>query len=220
MNRGNMRDLLLMWTDDLNGTYFTPAQTNVWLNNAQRVVQNKLIQSNSTYYVTTTQTPTIVNQMDYVLPSDFLTLARLELVISGTGINEVKQRLLPIPLNQQDRTFTAAGLPCYYTFKKDRFTVFPAPDSASYYLRLYYSKVVADMSLDADIPDVPTQFQEWVPVIAALDAFVKDDRVPANLLAKGQMYEKIVIQMSDERNQDESRSVNVTSDEGFGSGYF
>lgn len=216
----NLKNLLLYAVDDLNGAYFTTVQQNVWINNAQREVQKKLIQANSTYYVRPVQTTMVVDQFDYVLPTDFLKLNRLEVVISGTGINEVKKRLKPITLNQQDMFLPSqAGVPSFYSIKKDRVTVYPAPDSAVYILRLFYSPLVADMSLDADVPDVPAEYHEYISVVAALDAFVKDDRMPTNLIAKQQFYEKLMMQTADERLQDESRSVVVMTDEGYGLPY-
>lgn len=216
----NLQNMFLYAADDLNAAYFTPVQIKVWINNAQREVQKKLIQANSTYYVTPVQTDCVVNQFDYVLPTDFLALNRLEIITSGTGINEVKGRVKPISLNQQDAiSQNQAGVPCWYSIKKNRVTVYPAPDSTAYKLRIFYSPVVADMSADGDTPDVPTQYQEYIAVVALLDGFIKDDRVPTNLVAKQQFYEKLMMQMADERTQDESRSVIMTSDSGYGSAY-
>lgn len=217
MTRGNIQTLILGWLDDLNAGYFTATQVNTWINNAQSECQKKLLQANSTYYTQTVQTPTVTQQYDYVLPTDYLVLHRLEVVLSGTGVNEIKRRLSPITLNQQELLPSQPGAPSCYAMKKDRFSVFPAPDVATYYLRLYYSPRVADMSLDADIPDVPTQFQEYIAVLAAIDGYIKDDRVPTNLLEKKRFYEELMMSMADERTMDESRTVNMTSDDGFGS---
>jgi len=216
----DLRNLALSWLDDLQGGYFTATQVNAWINNAQRECQKQLLQAGENYFMKIVETPTVANQADYVVPSSFLKLNRLEIVLSGTGVNENKFWLQPITVNQQDQFSTNIGTPEVYFLKKDRVTLYPVPDRA-YTLRLYYSYRIADLTSDSDTPDIPEEFHEFLAILAAMDGFVKDDRVPANLLAKQQAYIERFKQMAEDRKQDRSRQV-ITRDTynyGYGSNY-
>src|SRR5574343_497738 len=118
-------------------------------------------------------TTLVVAQQDYALPSDFIVEHRLEIVLSGSGSTENRRPLEPITTNQQDLISIASGTPSHYYIKKDRVTLSPTPDTALT-MRLYYSPRVADMTADADSPDVPEQFMEYVAILAAYDGFIKD----------------------------------------------
>lgn len=216
MTRGEIRALMSSWLDDVNQTYFTPAQQNVWINLAQRQVQQMLLQAGENFYMRPVETILVTDQADYVLPADFMVEHRIEIIISGTGPNENRQPLLPITTNQQDLVSIATGVPSNYYIKKDRITISPTPQQ-SYVMRLYYSPRVTDLVNDADTPDVPEQFMEFVAILAALDGFIKDDRSSENLMAKKLPYEMLLKQMAEDRLQDQPRSVVMTDDTEFGS---
>lgn len=215
MIRSDIRNLALYFLDDLNGDYFTPVQMNVFINNAQRECAKQLVQAYEMYFLKVANTTTVASQADYVLPSDFNKLNRLELVVSGTATNEDRTKLYSITLNQQDSVSLKLGTPICYYLKKNRITLMPTPDRALT-LRLYYSTLPVDMSADTDTPDVPSDFHEYIAVLAALDGFVKDDRAPANLLEKKTAYLTLMKQQAEDRLIDQPRYVVIT-DEGFGS---
>lgn len=206
MTRAQLSALVVSWLDDVNQTYFTPTQVNVWLNLAQRQVQQLLLQAGQNWYMTPVETTTVVSQADYVLPSDFMVEHRLEIVQSGTGVNENRVTLSEITTNQQVFVPIGLGCPTNYYIKKDRVTISPTPDQ-TYPLRLYYSYRVADMNNDSDTPDVPEQFMEYVAILAAFDGFIKDDRAPQNLLLKKEKYETLLKEMANDRTQDQGRQV-------------
>jgi hypothetical protein len=206
MTRAEMKTLIWGWLDDPNGTYFTSTLLNTWINLAQREVQKKLLNAGQNFYMKPVTTLTVANQADYVLPTDFFVENRLELVLSGTGVNENIQPIKPITTNQKDLYPTGIGTPSVYSIKKDRVTLFPIP-SQQWTLRLFYSPSVTDMASDADTPDIPAQFQEMVPIVAAFNGFIKDDRAPSNLLVKAKEYDTLLKTMAQERTQDQSRQV-------------
>jgi hypothetical protein len=218
MQLQDLRNLTLYWLDDLSGGYFTSTQVNLWLNNAQRECQKQLLQAGQNYYLKPSQTSTVKNQSDYVLPSDFLKLHRLELITSGTGVNEVKKLLNSISLNEQMDISTGTGTPDCYILKKNRLTLYRTPDSAKT-LRLYYSTRVADMINDTDVPDLPEEFEEFLPIMAAIDGLVKDNRSSPTLAAKYQMYIDRFKQMANDRKQDRSRRVIVRDELSYGDFY-
>ena len=211
MVRSDIRNLALYWLDDIDGGYFTPTQMNVFINNAQREVQKQLIQAGQNYYLKRSETLTVVGQADYILPSDFLKSHRLEWIDSGTGTNESRVQIYPITVNQQNYTTPALGIPAHYSILQDRFTLYPTPESAKT-IRLFYSYRVTDMSADSDTPDVPSDYHEYIAILAAMDGFVKDDRAPSNLITKMAGYKTLMTQMADDRRQDRSRRVLITDD--------
>jgi hypothetical protein len=225
MTFSELRSLIWYWTDDQNGIstgiggYFTNTQVDRFLNNALKEVQKQLLESGELYWEKTVETMLVVQQQDYILPLDFMTIDRIEIVLSGTTlITEDKVKLDGITLNQQDLVFQSYGTPRAYTLKQDRISVYPIPDTALK-LRLYYEYLVAEMSADADVPDVPERYHEYIAVIAALDCFVKDDRAPSTLLQKYDRYQMLLKQASANRKHDGPRMVRLTNDDDFGSLY-
>jgi len=212
MTRSELKTLMRSWLDDTNGGYFTDSQCNTWLNLAQRRVQMLLLQAGENFYEKTVETLTVASQADYVLPSDFFILHRLEIITSGSGTSESRQPIYPITINQQDFVSISLGTPTNYYLKKDRFTLSPTPDTANKVLRLYYSYLVADMSADGDEPDAPEQYHELVAIYAAEDGFIKDDRTMNNLMVKKEKYESLIKQAAENRTQDRSRQVVMVED--------
>lgn len=201
-----LRQLVSYWVDDLSMTYFTPTQINRFLNNAQREVQKLVLGAGQDFYVKCAQTTLVVNQRDYVLPDDFYKVNRLEAVISGVVPFENVVRLSPISPNQLDLIGTQNGTPSVYFFKKNRFVIYPAPDTALT-LRMLYSYKVADMVLDTDLPDVPEPFNEMIAVLAAMDCLYKDGRDVSALVEKRDLYMKMLKDDATQRSLDESRTV-------------
>jgi hypothetical protein len=213
MNLSQLTNLFLYWVDDVNGTYFTPPQTTLFLNNAQREVQKQLIQSGENWYVQRVFSYTVTNQDTYALPTDFLRLHKLELVLQGVGItNENRQTIIPVTLIQLDQigmNLTAA--PEVYNIRKNCFTMRPIPDNI-YKIYLAYTYQVQDMVNSFDLPDVPPRYHEYVAVTAAIDGFIKDGRDMSQLLTKKQEYKELMKQDAQNRNVDQSKSVVVTDD--------
>lgn len=215
MIRSELREILSYWLDDLKQAYFTAVQLNTWLNLAQRQVQMKLLQAGQNWYMKPVETLTVANQADYVLPSDFMQLHRVEIVISGTGVNEARQPVTPITTNQQDLVTIRPGIPAFYYIKKDRITLSPIP-SQQWVMRLYYSPRAVDMTQDTDSPDVPEQFMEYVALLACQDGFVKDDRTMENLQQKRAPFEKLLEEMANDRTMDQPRQVVQTGGGDYG----
>ncbi len=213
MTRLDIRNLVLSWLDDLNATYFTSAQVNVWINNAQTEAAKQLMQAYENYFLRTVSTVTVYGQSDYVLPSDFKKLNRLELVVSGTGLAENRQMLVPTTLNQLMLVGPRPGTPLQYVLKKNRITLDPVPDN-TYTLRLYYSNLPVDMTLDTDVPGVPGEYHEYVAVLAAMDGYVKDDRIPDNISMKRDRYLMLMKQEAEDRKIDVPRHF-ITSDDDY-----
>lgn len=208
----NLENLTAYWLDDLNFGYFSKTQIDVWLNNAQTEVQKMLLQARANFYVIPVQTTLVVNQRDYVLPQDFMTQHRLEIVLTGSPPNEDVLPMAPMTLNQQDLVPNRTGTPQFYYFKKNRMSVWPAPDTALT-MRLFYSYAVADMVNGTDQPDIPAPYHEMLAVLATLDGLMKDGRSPAAMLEKRAYYENLLKQETDGRNEDAPRGIVQTGND-------
>lgn len=216
MSFGEAKDKVSFWVDDLNKGYFTTPQLNRFVNDAQFEAQKLLLQAGQNWYVVRSVTTLIQYQADYILPSDFLHEHRLEMITNGFGTNQ--EQTLPISqltLNQQDIYPFSNGTPQGYYLKKERITLVPPPDT-NYTLRLYYSYRVAQLVNDNDTVDVPEQFSEMVPLLAAIDCFIKDGRDASLLIGKKAYYENLLKQEAQDRAQDRPRMVVCTGDYGGG----
>lgn len=223
MTFGELKTLVWSWLDDPLAQYFTPAQVTVWLNNAQRETQKLLLQAGENYYVTKMSGLTIANQDTYALPSDFKVCHKFEVVTSPTGVstggpNERRNTMTPVTYIQLEEISQSTGLPCAYNIRRNIVTLRPIPDQA-YTLYLSQSYRVVDMVNDADIPDVPEDYTEYLAVLATRDGFMKDQRSPTDFLnAKLERYEKMFKQDAQKRDVSAPRSVVVT--DGFTPGIY
>lgn len=212
MTLSDLQNLCGFWLNDPQFGYFTQTQLNYWLNNAQREVQKILLQSRANFYVTPVQTTLVVGQNDYVLPLDFMTVHRFEIVLSGVPPQETVSNLSPITINQQDIVQSQQGTPQFYFLKKNRVRVIPAPDTALP-LRMYYSYAVSDMVNLTDQPDVPAPYHELLAVLATIDGLMKDGRDVTPFIAKRTYYEELLKQETQDRNEDAPRGIVQTGDD-------
>lgn len=209
MTRAQLKTLILSWVDDPNAGYFTEANLNTWLNNAQKHVQRQLIQSGELYYAQEVQTTLVASTGEYALPSDYLRHHKMEIIVSGTYPNQVRNVLAQVTPMQATQFGNGTGQPGAYYLKKASFVLLKVPDQA-YTLALLYSYLIEDMDNDADVPDVPTQYHEYIAVVATIDAFLKDQRDITNLNEKVKYYEGLMKQDAQNRAVDAPREVVVT----------
>lgn len=214
-----LQQLVSYYLDDLNFGYFTPTQVKLWLNNAQKEVQKRLLQAGQNYYVECVQTTLVYGQKTYALPDNFKELNRLEIVTQNLGsLNETTTPVLPITLNQVDLTSTLAGVPQFYYIKRNNLVLVPVPN-VTYPLRLNYSYAVGDMLNDSDTPDVPEQYHELIALIAAEDGFLKDGRASELLTKRLAEFKLDMDRDAAERNVDVPRRVVETGADS-GGGFF
>lgn len=199
------RDLL----DDPNGSYFTDSNLTLRLNLAQRETQKRLISANQQWYMTCSTASTVASQNVYALPSDFIQVLRLDYITQGSGTTASVQKILEITPNQTDLVNDVQGDPKYYVLQKDSIRLVPTPQRVVT-LHLYYSYAVADMVTGSDTPDVPLMFQEYIPILAARDCYIKDGRSIQPIEQKLMEYEKLLKEAAVQREADGARMVTVT----------
>lgn len=207
MTRGQIRALASVWLDDVNNGYFKVDQLNVWINNAQREVQKMLLDAAADYYTVCATTSTVINQAQYALPPDFFKLMRLSFILSGTGVNANYQRLYPMTRNEVDLFTTwQPAMPTNFWFNKDTLTLAPTPNQA-WVLHLDYAYQVQDMTDDAQEPDCPEQYHEYLAILTARDGFLRDGRSMDPINDKLKYFQNMMEQVSQDRHQDSPRKV-------------
>lgn len=209
-----LKTISLDWLDDASGTYFTPAVLTIRLNLALKELQKRLISANKEYYLSCVKTSTVVNQQAYALPSDFLQIIRAEWYETGTSATTVSNKIEAMTPNQRDLIGYVSGDPQSYSFAKNNIMLWPIPNRIVEF-HLEYSYIVADMVLDADIPDAPEEFHEYIAILATRDCFLKDGRPLAPIESKLAHYEMLLKQIAVQRNADGPRMVVQTQSDGY-----
>lgn len=215
-----LRQLVLSYTDDAAGGYFTPDQVNVFLNNGLRELQKKLILAYENWYVKCVQATLTVEQNCYYLPEDFLQMNRFDVILTGsTPSTENRTTLFPITMQEARVINFGPAQPQAYFLKKDKFNIIPAPDTA-YVIEMLYSYRVPQMVNDNDVPDCPEEWAEFIAISATLDCFVKDrEAAPGALIKKKEYYDKLLENMATDRTVDAPRTV-VMTESGSGTGIY
>jgi hypothetical protein len=104
--------------------------------------------------------------------------------------------------------------------RKNRIVLLPAPDT-TYTIRLSYAHIVSEMTLDGNVPDLPTQYHELLAVLAARDGRIKDDRdASPQLERKYADYMAMMKADADDRSVDVPRNIVITDDLGAYTGFY
>lgn len=218
MTFGDLQALVLSWLDDPKAGYFTTPQIQRWINNAQLEVQKKLIQAGESWYQKAVETYTVYNRNSYTLPADFLKIDHMEVVTGNVGQGGSEQKY-PIKHSTQaegDYVDFYLGPPVTFFVKKNCLVLRPFPDQPTYLLRMDYNYRLSDMIVDAEVPDVPPEYHEFIAVLATIDGNIKDQRAADLILAKKQYYEELLARSAQDRMLDKPRSVVITQDDGGG----
>lgn len=210
MTLGQIRSLVLAWTDDPNGTYFTQPVLDLRINLALKEMQKRLLSANKEYYLSCVKTDTVANQQVYALPSDFMRIIRLEWYLSGQVSSTQGNQIMPITPNQRDLVNSVqAQTPQYYSMAKNTIWLWPVPTTVIE-VHLEYSYLVSSMVNAGDEPDAPEQFHEYIAVIAARDCLIQDGRPLGPMQQKLVDYETLLKQIADQRQVDTTRMVVTT----------
>lgn len=156
--------------------FHTSSDLGIYLNNSLRRLQRRLLKTHAGYYSTCVYTATVIDQVQYSLPDDFLAMFDLWIVLSGTAPNEEIQQLDPIPLNSRHTYVPQSGTPTNFYMLKNSFNLVVPPNQV-WRMEMIYAPMVPAMSADNDTPDLPTQFHELLGYDSAKTCLTVDDRV-------------------------------------------
>lgn len=146
-----------------------------FINDAQNAVFNEYdlrFMETSTTYTLVSSVQDITNGA--ALPTDFvspisvaITTDNYEKDLDYADYHEMDERY-------PDQTSTAAATPRYWTFYGSTITVFPKPDQG-YVVRLRYIKKPTALTADADVPVIPSEFEEMLIYGAGYRCFEEKD---------------------------------------------
>lgn len=213
MTNAQIQTLIISWVDDPNQTYFTPAQTQVWINNAQLQLNLKLIQANESWYSKTVQTALIANQACYLLPSDLERITHMEIVVGGVYPNEQKYTLTHSTPSESDMVNYSPSQPVTFYVEGQNCLVLVPPPDQPYVIRMKYSRLVADMQYSTETPDAPRQYHEFLAILGALDGFMKDQRPSDQFQKKLEYFEGLLKRAATDRMVDKPRMIVNTQDD-------
>lgn len=205
-----MRTLTWDWLDDAAGAYFTQSTVNLRLNLAMWELQKRLISANKEYFLSCVKTDTVAGQQAYALPSDFVQIVRLEWYNTGTAATSLSTKIEAMTPNQRDLLVNVNGDPQYYSMSKNNIILWPIPNRVVE-VHLEYNYQTAFMTLDSDIPDMPLQYHEYIPILATRDCLIKDGRPLAPIQSKLDQYELLLKEIAVQRQADGPRMVTQTS---------
>lgn len=183
-------------------TAYDTGEITQYINDTQNDVFNEyrlpFMQTTQTYTVTI-GTSDITNgsglPTNYTQAVDLInTLASNEQLIPYREFNQLDY-FYP---DEDDTTANPAGVPQYWYFYAEIIKLFPVPDKA-YTLTLRYYKKPTLLAADADVPSIPSQFQELLVVGAAYRVMqVKDNYDQAAILQNkyDEILQKLVMQSS------------------------
>ena len=212
MTVGQIKAYVASMVDDLQFAYFTEPELLRYINQMQQETQKLLIQAGNNWYTTIDATQsTVINQGNYTVPTDFLKMNRIELV-TNAGVNETRYSIQSITLNQKDAVSFDSDVAGFYILKSTLW-LSPFPSTVRL-IRMYYTYRIAAVAVDADIPDVPLEYHEYIADRVAEICFLKDGRDASFIRYKCDKVEQFLKQDAIERSQDHASRVVIVNDDG------
>lgn len=211
MTRLQLENLVAQWLNDPNKTYYSASSIQTRLNLAQRTLQTMLVDAYQDFYTICVATSTVVNQSRYKIPSDLRKIRRIELLLSGSGDTGKYQKVEPADLNNKDLLPSGAGTPTIYYLLKNYIYLKSAP-SQTWTMHMDYIYRVADIAADADSPDIPEDYHEFLAILAVRADLIQDNRNVAQLLELKKDYEMRIERDTNTRKADGARMINPSAD--------
>ena len=212
MTTGEIMTYISYLVDDPEFGYFTKPKLYVYINQSLKEAQKLLCAAGNNWYVKLSSRATVANQRDYLLPCNTLFIHRLELR-QGNPLNPDRQVINHITLNQQDNYSTYAQ-PVNFYLEKQYLILVPAPQNNVQTMYLWHTPLVADVTQESDVPDLPLEFHEYLAQKAAALCFVQDDRPMENILTVYTETENRLKQAAIQRAQDFAQMVVSTRNDG------
>lgn len=195
-------DIVTRVQQRIRDTGYSSTEIKGYLNDTQNDVFNEY----RLPFMETTQTYTLTPDVSDIsngagLPANYV--QALDITLTSSGRESVLQyvdvreidNLYPDP---DDTSINPSGQPTKWYFYADTIKVFPVPDEA-YTLSLRYFKKPTLLSSDADVPELPSQFEEILVVGAAYRVLqVKDNYDQAAILQNkyDEILQKLVVKYS------------------------
>lgn len=181
-----LSDIVTKVQQRVRDTGYSSAEIKTYINDTQNDVFNEYqlrFMQDSIDYATVLNTPDITNAVG--LPDNYVQ------AIDLTLLNAASRKFIPyinyveldaLYANPGDTTVHPSNVPTYWYMFDNTINLFPAPN-AVYNVRLKYYKKPTELVDDADVPEIPSEFQELLVTGAAYRVLqVKDNYDQASIL--------------------------------------
>lgn len=182
----------------IRDTGYPSSEIHDYINDTQRDVFNEYrlpFMQTSQAYTVTIGASDITNGAG--LPANFS--QAIDLTYTSSGEKTIPYReLSDIDADADDTTAHPAGQPQYWYKFGNTIRVFPVPSTA-YTVNLRYYKTATELTADADVPEIPSSFEEILVVGAAYRVMqVKDNYDQAGVLENkyAELLQKLVMRSS------------------------
>lgn len=193
MNRGEIRDKVrVMVAEPATGGYWTDAQYNTAINDAQRdiALTTKCLKSYAEF--STSDGVSIYDIGEYSLDDmlditevQFFTDSDYYLTLPCIGRDELSY--------VQNENLSTQAWPSYFCYE-DRMIEFDCMTDADYTVRVYYYRLPDEMDDDADISDIPVKFHHAIAQYAAWQ-FNESDSNGGKAAYFKQMYQESLMKI-------------------------
>jgi hypothetical protein len=195
-------DIVTRVQQRVRDTGFSSSEIKSYLNDTQNDVFNEYrlpFMETSQGYTLTSDVSDITNGVN--LPTNYV--QAIDLVLTTTGLEKVLPFLDIRPIDNfypdaDDTTIHPSNVPQSWYFYAETIRVYPKPNAA-YTVTLRYYKKPTLLSADADVPDLPSEFEELLVVGAAYRVLqVKDNYDQAAILQNkyDEILQKLVVKFS------------------------
>ena len=188
MNRGEVRTMARSFLNEAADGFWLDTELDTFIQTASDQL-NQTIQDVKRSYMTVSSTfPTVANTRAYAVPSDFVSMVRLEHYVPSdvSDVEKIDEIAFPRIEAQGEWPVNDTGKPWRYFIRGEQIEFIPIPDKA-YDLRIYYNNKKTVFSADADIPAAPPGFHDMIAVYTAILAKEKNEQDPRSLYT---MYDR------------------------------
>lgn len=142
-----------------------------WINDAQK----EIAQQNDEVLETIATTASVSNQAEYTLPPDILRLRSVRygnLKLKGLSLQEADQQIT----NYENPASYRTGTPEVFWIYANRITLYPTPNTSDpSNLKFYYTRIPAEVAVDADIPELHTKYHLRIVEYVLQQAYEMDE---------------------------------------------
>jgi len=177
MNVGDIQTRVKRAFGDESGVQVTDADIIRWINDGQR----QIVLQNEGLFEKTVTTDTVINQSQYDVPTDMLTLLQVSFK-SDDGLTYPKLRGLSLnEFNEYIEPYSSqTGTPLAFTVYEKKIRLFPIPDKVvSAGIKVFYNRAPVEVSLVTDVPEIDVLYHESLVKYCMLQAYEMDENLEA-----------------------------------------
>lgn len=164
---------------------------------------------------------TVANNDTLAVPVDLLRITTAKITVAG-GINVARRNLNYVPRvayeNSEKYNNLTPGEPCEYTLVgNSTMILWPVPN-AVYTVRFFYDKTLADLAIDANVPDMPSKYHYTIVEGAAVRALQAESEEERAQTARGIFEDSIDRHITKIGGRKQGGQLNTVTDAmGYGS---